>query len=94
MNTTKAFLRKLAAEWGEPGKPLSDYALAARIGVTKQQMSKYQSGEDYPGEEVAIRIADALDLDHGYVLACIAAERSKSEQAKKAWLSLTARLPS
>ena len=36
-------------------------------------------------DEYALKVADLLGLEGGYVLACIAAERSKNERVKKAW---------
>jgi transcriptional regulator with XRE-family HTH domain len=68
----------------------SDYQLAKFLNVSKQRVSKYQSGEVTLGDDAAIIVADALQIERGRVLAIVAAERAQSDQAKKEWLKLAA----
>ena len=63
----------------------SDYQLARFLGVRQQTISSYRRGNSRLDEVMAIKVADALSMDRAHVLACIAAERAKSEQARKAW---------
>lgn len=63
----------------------SDYQLAKFLGVRQQTISNYRNRKSGFDEAMAIKVADALGLDHAHVLACIAAERAKSEAVKKAW---------
>lgn len=40
------------------------------------------------GEDTALTVAELLDLNPGYVLACMEAERTHSEAARAAWTKL------
>jgi len=55
----------------------SDYALAKHLGVRVQVISNYRNRKSLPDEVMAIRIADELGMERGYVLACVAAERAE-----------------
>jgi hypothetical protein len=65
----------------------SDYALAAFMEVSKQKISSYRSGHTL-GDDVAVKVAELLDMAPGYVLACVHAERSTDATLAKVWLSL------
>lgn len=56
-DTFAARLRALRAEAG-----LTAYALAAKSGVSKQVVSKLESGAGLPSWGVACRLADALGV--------------------------------
>ena len=81
MKTTLEFIADLKKKTGLE----SDYAIAKLLGVTRNALSLYRTGKGFMGDEVALKVADLLGLEGGYVLACIAAERSKNERVKKAW---------
>lgn len=81
MKTTVDFLNDVKVKYDLP----SDYALAKKLGMTRQRISRYRAGLDHLGDDAAVTVADALEVQPGYVLACIAAERTKSETARKAW---------
>jgi len=68
----------------------SDYALAKLLGVTKVTISHYQNGKTLIGDATAMRVAELLDLDPAYVVACIHAERAKHEGEKKLWERIAA----
>jgi len=87
VNTTRDFLAAIKARHALK----TDGDLHRLLGVSRERISRYQKGHDYFGEEVALRVADALDISPGYVLAIVAAERAKSEAAKKVWKSVAAK---
>ncbi len=84
METTNQFLDQVKARHALP----SDYALAARLGITRSMVSAYRTGKRMLGDETAVRVAELLGLNTGYVLACIEAERTHNETAKAAWEQL------
>jgi hypothetical protein len=63
----------------------SDYALAKLLGTSRSVISKYRSEKDTFGEEMAIKIAELLELPPGYVVACAHAERTKRPEIKRLW---------
>lgn len=70
----------------------SDYALAKRLDLTPQQISKYRSKKDHMGDETAARVAELLALDPGFVVATIHAERARTEAGRALWQGIAARL--
>lgn len=84
MLTTQELLERFARQHNLQ----SDYAVAKRLGIDRQRMSSYKRQGVTLGPEIAIAIADTLNLDRGYVLACMAAERAKRSDEKRAWESL------
>lgn len=64
----------------------SDYAIAKYLGLSRSRVSSYRHGVTI-GPELALRIADDIGLDRGYVLASIAGERAKGN-VKAAWSEL------
>lgn len=81
MKTTIEFLDAVKAARGLT----SDYQLAIDLDCSRQMVSRYRSGKDLLSEEMACKIASILQIESGFVLACVAAERSKMPEAKKAW---------
>lgn len=63
----------------------SDYQLSKHLGCTPSAVGNYRHGKSKFDEEMACRIAAELSLEPGYVLACIASERAKKPEVKKAW---------
>lgn len=84
METTNQLLDAIKARYGLP----SDYALAAKLNLTRSMVSAYRQGKRNLGDEPALKVAELLDLDSGYVLACMEAERSHSPAAAAAWSKL------
>lgn len=70
----------------------SDYALAPKIGVTRAMVSRYRNRAESLSDDKAMLVADLLELDPGYVLNCMNAERAKTEAAKAAWERAAERL--
>lgn len=79
--TTVEFLDAIKARHNIP----SDYKLAKFIGVAQQTVSNYRVKGIGFDDELAIRVAELLEIDPGYVLACIHAERTKRPQVRDAW---------
>ena len=73
----------------------SDYALAAFLGMTRAHVSKYRCDRESLSDEKALRVAELLEMDAGYVLALMNAERAKrthNDAALSAWSNLAERL--
>lgn len=70
----------------------SDYACAQVLGLTRAQLSRYRTGRDYFGDETAVKVADMLKMDAGYVMACIHAERSSNPDIRTRWKGVAERL--
>jgi transcriptional regulator with XRE-family HTH domain len=84
MNTT----RELLAAVKRRHHLTSDYQLGKFLGISAQRISKYMSGNVTLGDEAAMTVADALGIERGRVLAIVASERARSDQAKREWLKL------
>lgn len=66
----------------------SDYALAKFLGVGATTISSYRVGRSCFDGDMALKVAELLEMPAGYVLACIEeerAERTKRPQVKAAW---------
>jgi transcriptional regulator with XRE-family HTH domain len=84
MKTTVEFLDDAKAALGVT----RDTDLARAIGLSKQQISLLRSGVNCFGDETARRIAEVLDIDAAYVIACAYAERSRDPQIKGVWVRM------
>lgn len=80
-HTTIQFLDALKARHDLP----SDYAARKILDVSKATISNYRVGKTFFDDDVALKVAALLELDPGYVLACIHEERTKRPQVKEAW---------
>lgn len=70
----------------------SDYKAAQLLGIGRGTASSYRRGRTAFSDAIAIRAAELLDLDPGYVLAAIAAERTPVDSARIAWEKAARRL--
>ncbi len=71
----------------------SDYRAAKELGMTRGGMSQIRTGDSATlGEDTALKVALALNVDPVVVLADQAMERAKSEPAKKAWKEVLEKL--
>ena len=66
----------------------SDYRAAKELGVSRAMISLFKGGRPL-NEEIALKIADELGIEPSEILVVVAAEKSKSEEAKKAFMSLS-----
>ena len=81
MKTTLEFISDLKSRYGIE----SDYALAKLLGIAKNTMSLYRNSKSHFSDEVAIKAAELLGIDAGYVMACMAYERARTPLAKARW---------
>ncbi len=68
----------------------SDYALAKALKISQTGVSNYRVGRSIMEDDVALKIADILELDPLAVIAMANAERSKSPEMKARWLGIVA----
>jgi plasmid maintenance system antidote protein VapI len=87
MQTTIQLLDAVKAKYGID----SDYALAKQLMITRQTISHLRAGDRFIGEDVALQVAQALDVSPAYVLSCAAAERATGDK-KKVWERVAKRL--
>lgn len=66
----------------------SDYALAARLGVTRSAVSTFTRGKGIFGDDVALTVAEILDVPPITVIAAANAERAKTPEQKARWTGL------
>ena len=69
---------RLASRW-------SLTSLAAEIGVSRGHLIRIQNGTRAPSSTVAMRLVDALDLDHEYGLGADMIEHSISGVGHDRW---------
>lgn len=81
METTNQLLDRIKEKYGLK----SDYALAKAIGMSRERISRYRNSSGELGDDAALKVAELLDLDPGYVLACMSHQRTKSDAARHAW---------
>lgn len=83
MHTTVEFIDAAKARL----QPPTDYQLARHLGISPNRVSNWRTGRNTFDEEIAVKIAELIERDPGYVLTCIAAERSTRVAVKRAWQS-------
>jgi transcriptional regulator with XRE-family HTH domain len=66
----------------------SDYALAVRLGVTRSAISKLQQGKVVFGDDVALSVAQILDLNPLIVIAQANAERASTPEMRARWMGV------
>lgn len=88
MDTTRDFLAALKRRHGLR----TDGDLHRLLGISRARISRYQKGQDYFGDDIAVKVAAELDIDPGYVLACVGAERARSATARAEWAALAKKL--
>lgn len=81
MSTTRQLLEAVKRRHGIT----SDYALAQRLGVSRQVISAYMNKRTTLGEAMCMRIADELGVPRAAVLAAMAGERTHDEEVRKVW---------
>jgi len=63
----------------------SDYQLSKILEIRPTAVSNYRVRRSFLDESVCVKVAKLLELDAGYVLAVVAAERAHSAEIRKAW---------
>lgn len=81
METTVDLLERLRTK----NDGCSDYRLAKLLTVSTSSVVNYTKHGRTMSDEVAIKLAELLDEHPGYVLACMAAERSQNPETVRIW---------
>jgi hypothetical protein len=64
----------------------SDFAALSRLGVNhRQQVSKWRLMHGAFGEELSIKVADALEIDRAEVLLAMQVQKESNIEIKKLW---------
>jgi transcriptional regulator with XRE-family HTH domain len=63
----------------------SDYALAKALGVSQTGISNYRTGRSRMDDDVALKVAEILQLHPLQVIAAANAERAKTPEQKARW---------
>ena len=66
----------------------SDYAIAKHLGLTRAAVSRYKTKKSFFSDEIAVKVANELDLNVGVVLADIHAERETDPVLHNAWVQI------
>jgi len=69
----------------------SDYQLAKRLQISKQTISAYRTGAQWPDNYVVMKLAIALQADPVAVLADLESQREKRPQRAEFWRSFLSR---
>lgn len=88
MKTTIDFLDGIKESQGVD----SDYMTAKLLGVTRATVSRYRCGLSHFDDATAMKAANLLGIDAGYVIACAHRERAKTAEEKAVWTSMLERL--
>lgn len=81
MKTTADFLDALRAKLELP----SDGRLADHLGMHRQHVSRYRTLGVSFDDEMSLKVADILELDPVFVVACMHAQREKNAAVRKVW---------
>jgi plasmid maintenance system antidote protein VapI len=68
----------------------SDYRLAKLLNVTPGLISKHRSKRFGLSDELALKVADLLDYDPAFVIACANYERANCAEQKEVYFRLAA----
>lgn len=88
MNTTIEFLDAVKAKHCLT----SDYALSKFLCESNQRISNYRVKRSFLDDSMAVKVAEALEIDPLYVIASVHAERAKKETEKKVWTDILEKL--
>ena len=80
MKTTAEFLNEIKIKYNLK----SNYALAKLMQQTETSISRWIHGRTTLSDESALQVADLLEIDPAYVVACVHAERA-SDKTRKIW---------
>ncbi len=87
MKTTEEFLNALRVRYS-----VSDRKAAGLLGLSQAAVSRWRTGHDFPSDQQCLKMAQLLDIDGGYVMACVHAERARLPDDKAAWQRLAERI--
>ena len=85
---TVEYLDELKRRYSIP----TDYQLARFLGISHQAITQYRNKGTTLRDDVALRVAELLELPPGKVLADMQAERAKDARVRDAWRQIAARM--
>jgi len=88
MKTTKEFYNDIRAKY----ELKSNYSVAKIMGCPESTASRWRDGKNVFDEKYSLIVAELLDLNPAYVLACTSAEHAKDSEAKTSWLNIVGML--
>ena len=86
--TSSDLVERLQAAYGG----VSVYRVAKELGYGNGRVLNWLHGRAAPSQVEAIRIAEILHLNPGYVLACMEAQRQSDPNIAEAWGALALRV--
>lgn len=86
--TTADFLAALRKHLKSLNLNDTDYRLAKVLGVSPQTVSGWKTGKHTIDDKICLKVAELLQLEEGYVIACMYLERSKTEPVRQFWKDL------
>lgn len=78
---TQDYLAQIRAKFGIS----TDYAIAKKLGVSKQAAGRYSKGLGGFDDEVALRVASLTGIHPGLVLLDMHKERAQTDEAREIW---------
>lgn len=84
MKTTADFLDALRVKFALP----SDGKVSLKMGWKRQQVSRYRQLHNTFDDTTAMKVATALEIEPGYVMACMHAQLAKSPEVRSVWENL------
>lgn len=69
----------------------SDYELARRLNISKQRISAYRAGKEWPDNYIVMKLAITLKADPVAVLADLESQREKRPERAEFWRSFISR---
>jgi hypothetical protein len=85
METTANLINRVKAAYNLP----SNYAIAKKMGVSHQCIANYVKGRSFLDTKSAFIVAELLNMEPAYIVACASIERSKKagkENEENFWL--------
>lgn len=66
----------------------SDYQLAKELGLTRQAVSNYRNGTNHFDDDIAMKVAEILEIHPGRVALDMVRQRAKTPQQKALWTGI------
>jgi hypothetical protein len=89
-NATNRWLDALSDDDKSDGHSGSDYRLSQLLGIERQMVSKYRHGIQHLSDDVAVRLAQLLDVPEILVVAEIRRDRTRDPKTRSFWADLAA----
>ncbi len=84
-------VEKMLDKWEEVCAIPSDNAAAKRLGINRQAIHGWRTGQSYPTGEHVLQIAEEMHEPPENWLLMVQADRARSDKSKAAWARLAAR---